>query len=143
MKFYIVREDILPDSILKTAEVKELLASGKKANVSEAVEEVGLARSTFYKYKDGVFSFFNADNLEIINISLSLKHEAGVLSRVLNNIASNGGNVLTINQSLPLHGIAGVTISINIVDLVFSLEDLIIKLKQLDGVNNVEIIGKS
>jgi chorismate mutase len=76
-RFYMVREDILPESILKTAEAKEKLARGEARNIQEAVDGVGIARSTFYKYKDGVFALFNAENFEIVNISLQLKHMPG------------------------------------------------------------------
>ena len=79
-RFYLGREDILPESILKTALAKEMLASGEVKGIIEAVERLGMARSTFYKYKDGVFSFFNAENMSILNISLLLRHISGLLS---------------------------------------------------------------
>lgn len=142
-KFYMVREDILPESILKTAMAKEMIARGEVNNILEAVERIGMSRSTFYKYKEGVFSFFTAENMQIINISLMLKHLSGVLSGVLNCIAALEGNVLTINQNLPLHGVAYVTLSISIEEMVVSVDELVIKLQELNGVSNVEIVGKS
>jgi chorismate mutase len=142
-KFYLVREDILPESILKTALAKEMLASGEVEGILEAVKRVGIARSTFYKYKDGVFSFFDAENMSIINISLLLRHISGILSGVLNCIASLQANVLTINQNLPLHGVAYVTLSLNIDEMSVSVEDMLNQLRALDGVLNVEVVGKS
>lgn len=142
-KFYMVREDILPESILKTALAKEMLAKGEANNIIDAVDKLEMARSTYYKYKEGVFSFFDADNLNIINISLLLKNISGVLSGVINCVASMGANILTINQNLPLHGVAHVTLSVNIEEMAVSLDELILKLEKLEGVINVEIIGKS
>lgn len=142
-KFYMVREDILPESIRKTAEAKEMLASGEAANIQEAVDKLNIARSTFYKYKDGVFAFFDAGNMEIVNISLLLKHVPGVLSVVLNSVANLNANVLTINQNLPLHGSAYVTISISVEGMSVSVDRLIKSLSELDGVIDVEIVGKS
>ncbi|QGT99830.1 hypothetical protein SYNTR_1237 [Candidatus Syntrophocurvum alkaliphilum] len=142
-KFYIVREDILPESILKTAIAKEMLANGDANNIIEAVDKLSMARSTFYKYKDGVFSFFNADSLNIINISLLLKHIPGILSQVLNCVALNKGNILTINQSLPLHGVAHVTLSISVDELTITIDELLSTLNTIDGVVNVEIVGTS
>lgn len=142
-KFYLVREDILPESIVKTALAKEMLMNGEADKIMDAVDKLGMARSTFYKYKDGIFSFFNADNLNIINISMLLKNIAGVLSGVLNCIAEQGGNILTINQNLPLHGVAQITISISMEEIMISPEKLIDKLKNLDGVTTVEIVGKT
>jgi len=143
MKFYLVREDILPESILKTVHAKEMLASGEVDNIMEAVDHLDMARSTFYKYKDGVFSFFNADNLSVINISLLLRNVAGVLSAVSNCIAHLKGNVLTINQNLPLNGVAYVTLSISMEEVNISVDELLERLKKIDGVIDVQLIGKS
>ncbi len=141
-RYYLVREDILPESILKTAQVKDMLANGGAGSVSEAVEKLGLARSTFYKYKDGVNTFFDAKSLEIINISLLLRHISGILSGVLNCIAAYHGNVLTINQNLPLNGAALVTISISTEELSISVNELIRHLSELKGVVRAEIVGR-
>lgn len=142
-KYYMVREDILPESIRKTAMAKEMLARGEAENILDAVDKLGIARSTYYKYKDGVFSFFNAENMEILNISLMLTHVSGVLSGVLNCIASLGANVLTINQNLPLHGVAYVTLSLSIEDMNVTVEILLEKLSELHGVQEVQLVGKS
>lgn len=142
-KYFMVREDILPESIRKTAMAKEMLARGEAENILDAVDKLGIARSTYYKYKDGVFSFFNAENMEILNISLMLTHISGVLSGVLNCIASLGANVLTINQNLPLHGVAYVTLSLSIEDMDVTVEVLLEKLSELHGVQEVQLVGKS
>ncbi|MGR6836492.1 ACT domain-containing protein [Syntrophomonas erecta] len=142
-EFYLVREDILPESIRKTAMAKEMLACGEADSIQDAVDKLEMARSTYYKYKDGVFSFFNADNVNILNISLLLKHISGVLSGVLNCVASLNASVLTINQNLPIHGVAYVTLSLSVDEMVVSVDDMLERLKQLDGVINVEVVGKS
>lgn len=142
-KFYLVRDDILPESILKTAKAKEMLASGEAESIMTAVEKLDMSRSTFYKYKDGIYSFFNAENFNIINISMMLKHTPGVLSSVLNCITRQGANVLTINQNLPIHGTAYVTLSLSVEELNVSIEYLLQELKKIQGVIGVEIVGKS
>lgn len=142
-KFYLVREDILPESILKTVQAKEMLAGGEVDNIMEAVDRLDMARSTFYKYKDGVFSFFNADNLSVINISLLLRNVTGVLSAVSNCIAHLKGNVLTINQNLPLNGVAYVTLSVSMEEVNIPVDELMGRLKEIDGVIDVQLIGKS
>ncbi|NLG32856.1 MAG: ACT domain-containing protein [Syntrophomonadaceae bacterium] len=142
-KYYVVREDILPDSIMKTVKAKEMMACDEVHSVVEAVNKLGIARSTFYKYKDRVFAYSSFDNSNILNISLRLEHVAGVLSRVLNCLASLNVNILTINQSLPLHGSAHVTLSLSTQEMKGSGEELIESLKHISGVIKVEIIGKS
>lgn len=142
-KFYLVREDILPAAILKTVRAKELMAQRGSIPVSEALEQVGLPRSTFYKYRDGVFSFLDTGTMKIINLSLELRHQSGTLSKVLNYVASQSGNILTINQNLPLRGMANVTLSVDIEELRIGVEELLAGLEGIDGVLHSELIGRS
>ena len=142
-KYLKVRADILPEAILKTAQVKELLARGEAATVNEAVEKVELSRSAFYKYKDGVFPFFEASQGRIITLSLLLEHKTGVLSTVLNTIAQVSGNILTINQSLPLQGMATATISLETAQLVEGLDILMSSIEAIDGVKSVDLVGQN
>jgi len=142
-KFYIVNKDILPEAIIKTAKVKELLAKKEAETVNEAVEKVGLSRSAFYKYRDGVFPFYEASKEKIITITITLEHTSGILSNCLNAIAVARGNILTINQGIPLQGVAYATISIETRDMVSDIEELLESLYKISGVIKVEIIGQS
>ena len=94
--FYLVREEILPEAIKKTIKVKEILKRGEIKTINEAVERMGLSRSAYYKYKDYVFPFYEASKEKIITLSLLLEHKAGVLSRVLNTVASDSGSIMTM-----------------------------------------------
>jgi chorismate mutase len=140
--FFIVSKDILPEAILKTAQAKELLAKGEALTVNEAVEVVDLSRSAFYKYKDGVFPFYQASKEKIITISLILDNQAGVLSHVLNSVASLRANILTINQGIPLQGVANVSISIETAGMTGNSEELLVTLGQITGVKKVELLGQ-
>ncbi len=142
-RFFLVREDILPEAILKTAQAKELLRKGQAATVNEAVEKVGLSRSAFYKYKEGVFPFSQWCRGKVVTISLELEHRSGVLSNLLNSIAQVHGNVLTINQNVPWEGVAGVTLTIETAELKGDLEQLVAIIKRLDGVRRVVVVGQN
>lgn len=142
-KFYIVSKDILPEAILKTAKIKELLAKNEATTVNEAVEKVGLSRSAFYKYRDGVFPFYEASKEKIITITITLDHRSGVLSDCLNSIAVVKGNILTINQGIPLQGIAYASVSIDTAEMETDVEELLDALYSISGVLKVEIIGQS
>ena len=139
--FYLVREEILPEAIKKTIKVKEILKRGEIKTINEAVERMGLSRSAYYKYKDYVFPFYEASKEKIITLSLLLEHKAGVLSRVLNTVASDSGSIMTINQGIPLQG-ANTTISIETKDLTIDLEALLDKLRMIDGVKRLEVLGQ-
>ncbi|EAX46527.1 amino acid-binding ACT domain protein [Thermosinus carboxydivorans Nor1] len=141
--FYLVREEILPEAIKKTIKVKELLKRGEAKTINEAVEKMGLSRSAYYKYKDFVFPFYEASKEKIVTIALLLEHKPGVLSRVLNTIAGDRGSVLTINQGIPLQGVANATISIETADLAVDLEALLDKLRMVEGVKRLELLGQA
>lgn len=141
--FYIVDLDILPEAIKKTIVVKEMLKKGEESTVNRAVEKVGLSRSAYYKYKDSVYPFYEGSKQKIITISMTLSNQPGVLSLVLNTIAEADGNVLTINQGIPLQGVANVTISIETAELSRPLNDLISKMEEIKGVRKVEVIAQS
>ncbi|WP_379130877.1 ACT domain-containing protein [Paenibacillus sp. sgz500958] len=141
-RYYLIREDILPDAVLKTMQVKQLLESGDAKTVNEGVEQVGLSRSAFYKYKDGIHLIHQLERERIVTISLDLEHESGMLSKVLGCVAGHGANVLTINQSIPLQGKANVVISVEISRLSEELGDMIDSLKEISGVKRAIIIGQ-
>ncbi len=140
--FYLVRKDLLPDAIVKTVEVKQLMERGEAETIFSAVKQVGLSRSAFYKYRDGVFPFNAMMKEKIIVISFNLEHRSGVLSRVLKYIAETGSSILTINQSIPLQGIAHVTMSVDTNLMDGYIADMIDGLAQLDGVHRATIMGR-
>ncbi|GAF65694.1 hypothetical protein BTS2_2593 [Bacillus sp. TS-2] len=140
-QFFLVREDILTDAMQKTLEVKSLLESGKIKKINEAVHHVGLSRSAYYKYKDGIFPFHTMMKEKIITLSLNLVDRSGSLSQLLSIIAESGANVLTINQSIPLQGRAHITLSINTSSMESDLNQLKMKIEQLEAVEKVELVG--
>lgn len=140
--YYLVREDILPEAIVKTLEVKRLLATNEVNTVYEAVKLVGLSRSAFYKYKDGVFPFNAMMKEKIVTIAIDLEHKSGLLSRLLSIVANSGGNILTINQTIPLQEIANIVISIDTVSMEQGVTELLNSLKQIEGVRKVQVIGR-
>jgi chorismate mutase len=142
-KFYIVSEEILSTAIKKTVEVKELLRNGVEEQVKDAVKRIGLSRSSYYKYKDYIFPFADDKREELVTLSLLVVDQAGVLSQVLSKIAKYKGNVLTINQDLPLEDVAHVTVTLEINKLVISLEDLVEILTSITGIRKTEIITQS
>lgn len=140
--YYLVRADILPEAIQKTIKVKQLLASGEVSTVQEAVEQVGLSRSSFYKYKEGVHPFNAMMKEKIVTISVSLEHRAGVLSAMLGYLAEQGGNVLTIHQTIPLQGMANIVMSVDTVQITRDLMLVMSGLRQLDGVKRATLVGR-
>jgi chorismate mutase len=140
--YYLIREDLLPEGVLKTVQAKELLGRGEAKSINEAVERVGLSRSAFYKYKDGVYTLSMLGRERIVTIGMDLDHRSGILSKVLSLIAGHDGNVLTINQTIPLQGMANVTISVDASAMGSKVDELIGVLTSQDGVRRAGIIGQ-
>lgn len=141
-RFYLIHETMLPEAALKTLQVKQLLEQGEVKTVNEAVERVGLSRSAFYKYKDGIFALERLEREKIVTISMNLQHRSGILSQVLAIVASYAGNVLTINQSIPLQGMANVVISVEMPAIDHNVTALLEALRQVDGLGRVQMIGQ-
>lgn len=142
-EYYVVHKDILPTAIRKTIKVKQLLKLGKVDKINEAVGEVGLSRSTYYKYRDRVFPFLKEKQQKIVTFAFLLKHEAGVLSKAINQIAEVKGNILTINQGIPLDGVANATITIETVRMELDVDELVNKMEELTGIQKVEVVAKN
>ncbi|WP_017728645.1 ACT domain-containing protein [Halalkalibacterium ligniniphilum] len=140
-KFYLVREDMLTEAMQKTLEAKALLESGRKKKINEAVHAVGLSRSAFYKYKDGVFPFHTMTKERIITLSINLEDRAGTLSMLLATVAQSEANVLTINQTIPLQGRANITLSIDTAPMSVDIDELVENLEAMEAVEKVELVG--
>lgn len=140
--FYIISEDILPEPIYKTLLVKEIMVKGEAKTVNEAVKIIGISRSVYYKYRDGIFGFYEATEKRIVTLSLLLDHQSGVLSNILNMVAKYGGNILTINQGIPLQGVANASISMETMELSINLLELINRVNEISGVRKIEMICK-
>lgn len=140
-KFFLVREDVLPEAMQKTLEAKELIQRGKAESVWEAVQKVDLSRSAFYKYRDTVFPFHTVVKEKIITLFFHLEDRSGTLSNLLRIVAESGCNVLTIHQTIPIQGRANVTLSLNVSSMNMDIDGLLTALKQLEFVDKVEVLG--
>lgn len=141
-RYYLVSEQILPEAVLKTAQAKELLSKGKVKTIHEAVDQVGLSRSAFYKYRDGVFAQNQLARESIATISMLLEHRSGILSKVLSMIAEMEGNVLTIHQTIPLQGVANVVITVETSKMAEKLDELVDALRAEEGVQRAVVLGQ-
>ena len=137
----IVDASVLPDVIMKVLEVKKLLASQKEKSSAAACKRVGISRSAYYKYKDCVFSYEDKLTQRIMNLHAVLRDEAGVLSNVLSALYALEANILTVNQNIPVDGVAAVTFSIRLGGELQSPVLLREHLMQIDGVVDVKMLS--
>ncbi len=141
-EYYLIDKNVLPEIFSKVIEAKRLLKTGQCKTVHEAAKEANISRSVFYKYKDSVHVFVEKDQQNIITIILYLNDEVGALSRVLSVLSGAGASILTINQNMPMNGIAPVFISFNTYKMEAGLDTLLSEMEQLSGVISVKPVAK-
>ncbi|GGA35442.1 ACT domain-containing protein [Psychrobacillus lasiicapitis] len=140
-RFYLVREDVLTEAMQKTLEAKYLLQSGKVSSIWDAVKEVDLSRSAFYKYRDAVFPFHSIVQERILTVFLQLEDREGTLARLLQLVAGSSINILTIHQTIPIQGRASVTLSLDVTAMTKELDEFLNEMKRLDFVESAEVIS--
>lgn len=140
-KFLVIDSSVLPEVFEKVLTAKELLRTNNAKGISEAVKKVDISRSTFYKYKDYVFSLSEGMVGNKAIISFLLKDERGTLSPILKFFSDNDVNILTINQDLPINKIANVSITIEISKMEAEIDTLVENLKKLNGVVKAELLA--
>ena len=123
-------------------EAKKLLESGKAATIQDAVERVDISRSSFYKYKDDIFPFHDNAQGTTITLSLSIDDEPGLLSDLLKVIADFGANILTIHQSIPINGVAALSISVQVLSSTTDVSRMLDAMEEEKGVRHVKILAR-
>ena len=140
-KYYLVEASVLPEIFAKVIEAKELLETGQVRTVADAVARVDISRSAFYKYKDFVSPFQDMSRGHLVTFNLELLDRQGVLSSVLAIFAENGANILTINQTIPTNGCAGVTISAETSEMSEELDEMMARISGAPGVLRLEVLA--
>lgn len=141
-KYFVVKQKAVPEVLLKVVEAKGLLEKGKVESVQEAVSAVGISRSSFYKYKDDIFRFHDSSQGTTITLTFQMDDEPGLLSDVLKTIADAHANILTIHQSIPINGIASLSLSIQILQNTSDVSGMIEEMENKKGVHHVKIVAK-
>ena len=141
-KYYVLKEKAVPEVLLKVIEAKRLLDSGRALSVQEATEKVDISRSSFYKYKDDIFPFHDNVKGKTITMVIQLDDEPGLLSQVLAKIADYKANVLTIHQTIPINGIASLTLSVDILNDTGDSSSMIEEIEHLSGIHYLKILSR-
>ena len=114
----------------------------KVPTIQDAVDQVGISRSSFYKYKDDIFRFHDNSQGTTLTMTLTIDDEPGILSEVLRSIADFGANILTIHQSIPINGIATLSLSIQVLQTTGDIARMLEKLEGQRGVHQVKLLAK-
>nr|WP_317282977.1 ACT domain-containing protein [uncultured Sellimonas sp.] len=142
VKYYVLNKRAVPEVLLKVVEVKHLLATRTDLTISEAAEMAGISRSSFYKYKDDIFPFHESEKGQTITLVLQMEDIPGLLSEILSEVAEYKANILTIHQSIPLNGVATLTMSVEILSATGNLSEMVDKIEEHAGVHYLKIVGR-
>lgn len=140
--YFVVKKGALPEVLLKVVEANRLIDTQKAASVQEAVDMVGISRSSYYKYKDDIFPFHDSAQGTTLTLSCQMNDEPGLLSDVLKVVAEFKANILTIHQSIPINGIASLSLSIQILATTGDVSEMIQEMEKKNGVHNVKVLAR-
>lgn len=141
-EYFLVKAEILPEVFVKVMSVKRLLNSGKARSVNEAVQKVGLSRSAYYKYKDSIMPFYETSKGKLVTLIIAVENFPGILSGIIQCVAYAKGNILTINQNIPINGLADVSISMETDRMSRSIDLLLSDVGKIPGVRSCRILAR-
>ena len=138
--YLVIDKKVLPEVFEKVINTKKILQEGKVKEITEATKLAGISRSVYYKYKDYVFEFSQMSNGKA-TFNMIIGHQKGVLSNILNFISEQGGNILTIDQGIPINNLANLSLTIDISTMKIELSKMLEDLRKLEFVDKVEFIA--
>ena len=141
-EYYLVRPKAVPEVLLKVAEAKQLLSTRRGMTVQQAVDQVGISRSSFYKYQEDIFPFYENARGKTINVVLQMDDEPGQLAEVLKVVAQYHANVLTIHQTIPINGVASLTLSIKILPTTADVSKMLAAMENQKGIHYLKILSQ-
>ena len=141
-KYFVVKQKAGPEVLLKVVEAKKLLESERVMTVQEATERVGISRSSFYKYKEDIFPFYDNAKGKTVTFVVQMDDEQGLLSDLLHIVAVYKANILTIHQSIPVNGVATLTLSVEVRDNTGNISKMVEEIEEQDGIHYVKIVSR-
>ena len=141
-KYFVVKQKAVPEVLLKVVEAKKLLETVRAITVQEAADRVGISRSSFYKYKDDIFPFYDNTKGKTITLVVQMDDRQGLLSDLLHVVAVYRANILTIHQSIQVNGVATLTLSVEVREDTGNVSSMIDELEVLDGIHYVKILAR-
>ena len=141
-KYFVVKQKAVPEVLLKVVEAKRLLESERAITVQEATDKVGISRSSFYKYKDDIFPFYDHTKGKTITLVVQMDDEQGLLSDLLHVVAVYKANILTIHQSIPVNGVATLTVSVEVRPNTGNVSEMVGDMEEMDGIHYVKILAR-
>ena len=136
--YIVIHKKVLPDYFEKVLDIKELIDKGE--NVSDACKQVGLARSTFYKYKDFV-AMLEKNVEKKIMLSLKLVDEPGTLLEILKEVYNRDANISSINLEPSIHKISLASLTLSTLNSNFNANAFLTEIRKQKGVIEATLVA--
>lgn len=141
-KYFVLKQKAVPEVLLKVVEAKKLIEAERALTIQEATDKVGISRSSFYKYKDDIFPFYDNAKGKTITLVLQMDDLQGLLSDLLHIVAVYKANILTIHQSIPVGNVATLTMSVEVRANTGNISKMVEEMEANPGVHYVKIIAR-
>lgn len=141
-KYFVLKQKAVPEVLLKVVEAKRLIDSERSITVQGAADRVGISRSSFYKYRDDIFPFYDNAKGKTITLMLQMDDEQGLLSDILHMVAVYKANILTIHQSIPVNNVASLTLSVEVRQDTGNISHMVEEMEDKKGIHYVKIIAR-
>lgn len=137
--YLIIHKSILPEFYEYVITARDLVEN-EGYSTCAACKEVDISRSTYYKYKDYIFKPSREFGRKAI-LSFKVADKKGLLGAILNIIYESKGSIIAINQGMAIKDIAYITLTLDLAESRESIDDLILKLKNLKNVKTVSLLA--
>lgn len=137
--YLIIHKSILPDFYVLVVKARELIEN-EACSVSAACLQVGISRSTYYKYKDYIFNSTREFGRKAI-FAFKTFDKKGVLSNILNVVNETEGSVIAINQGIPIKDSAYITLTLDLTEFSEPIDEMLVKFKKIKYVKSVNILA--
>lgn len=142
-KYYLVREDILPEVFLKVIEVKRLLDLKRVPSVNAAVRRVGISRSAYYKYRKAIRPLKTMEEGAVTTVLVTMEYQEHSAMMCLAVFLEAGAEIIGFQQTPPVDGLVHILATFRSGGVLEYEEALIYRLTQTRGVVRVESLRQT
>ena len=88
------------------------------------------------------FPFYDNTKGKTVTFVVQMDDEQGLLSDLLHIVAVYKANILTIHQSIPVNGVATLTLSVEVKDNTGNISKMVEEIEEQDGIHYVKIVSR-
>lgn len=138
----LIHRELLPKRFLSIMKVKEALKRGDALTVKDALEEYDVSSGTYQRYRYSIVPFYEATKEKIFTLVFEVEQGENALTKIVTMISKHFGEILTLNKGFPVNRMSSISLSVDTSNLDVDFDVLLTKLEALNGVRNMQIMGR-